>query len=244
MAARGRFAVPEGRLALSPEASPASERTRTVPNSRWATSCRCTPPAADTKQCWAVQKFCPAHYPAPAHYDHRVPIADISSIRSGDSVAARLRWFPIHALSRSSRTFWSSLSPFSSSPTTPFDVFPRYPKVPLALVELLGGLGSSAPTCRPVCGAGGFSSSAAGVIPRTCSQHPLQRDRQVVPTEPDRAHRPRSVPWRRTSPASVGTASPASRCIRARWKHRCHVTGQLGHQGVSSSSNCSGSRSS
>jgi hypothetical protein len=42
------------------------------------------------------------------HQDHRIPIADSSSIRSGVSVAARLRWFPIQAPSLCSRSSWHS----------------------------------------------------------------------------------------------------------------------------------------
>lgn len=54
----------------------------------------------------------------PEAHVHRMPIADSSSTRSPLSVAARLRWFPIYAPSRSSRSSCSSPLPPSASRLT------------------------------------------------------------------------------------------------------------------------------
>ncbi|MFF7183468.1 hypothetical protein [Streptomyces sp. NPDC008121] len=63
------------------------------------------------------------HWPGPGSragllITHRMPMADCS-IRSGDSVAALLRWLPIQAPSLCSRSCWSlALPPIPSAPMT------------------------------------------------------------------------------------------------------------------------------
>ncbi|MGC9497547.1 hypothetical protein [Streptomyces sp. WG7] len=54
------------------------------------------------------------------------------------------------------------------------------------------------------------SGAAGGTLPRRRGGHVPCR---LLDSRTDCTHRPRSSPWRRTSPVSVGSASPASRCV-------------------------------
>jgi hypothetical protein len=58
-----------------------------------------------------VTQSTPESRPLTPPYGQRMPMVESCSIRSGARVAALLRWFPIHAPSRSSRSSWPSPLP-------------------------------------------------------------------------------------------------------------------------------------
>jgi hypothetical protein len=74
-----------------------------------------------------------------------MPIAESCSMRSGDSIAALLRWLLIHAPSLSSWTsgaiavLTAARVPVLTAEDDPFDVLPGHAEVSLAFVVLLGG---------------------------------------------------------------------------------------------------------
>lgn len=82
---------------------------------------------------------------------------------------------------------------------------------------------------KSVCGAAHVL--AGGLDSEDVFAHPLLHDLSWShPSRTEVTYRPRSSPWCTTSPATVGGVPPASRCCRVRWKARCQVTGQAGHQ--------------
>jgi len=89
-------------------------RSLAVLCSRTAPQPRRRGPAASDAVPHRRLRIAPARHPRDrdrCRYVHRIPICDSCSIRSGESVAARLRWLLIHAPSFSSRTSWSSPLP-------------------------------------------------------------------------------------------------------------------------------------